>query len=549
LATVVAVGCWPEPPPVELRLYVSPDVWSGNGSLVLDEPIDRFNAEKIRASNGDIIRVVPEVVDSGLAEDYIARKPASAPDVWIPASAMWTELLADEQPSILGREGLELFTSSQVFAVWEPIAEAMGQGGLGWGDVLDYTRDREIWHQRVGESYGKFTLAHTNPKRSTSGLSAAVSEFYAASGSDDGTLSQQDIHDGRSAVHAIEQSIVHYGPTSGAILEQFECFGQSYATAAYLQESSIMRFNDGYYADTTDCPTGEEPHGDLTLFHPPDAKIVADYRCNVPRAEKSDALREEAASTFCSWLAEELHENPQHVEEHFFDPASTTDSIDPNERLAVPSGAVLQTVQEEWQDLRRAADVIIAIDTSQTMESELDGIKAELGTCLGAFTGDDRIGFLSFSEDVSYPVPLDYSDETQGAIVEAVQNLGPSVSGGTSLTDAIATSVRKIRRSYDRHRINGVVVITDGDGGDDPSKRSRPDVIEILGPPRLGPPRPVRIFLVEDGGTVDADFKNSILDASQGKAFQVPPTDAGASGPNAEGTPIAQVCDEVLSYF
>ena len=261
----------PEPEKkLELILYVSPDAWKPDDTLILEDPIERFNAMHVRAADGRIIEIAPLDVDSGRAEEWIERHPSEAPDVWIPASSIWSSLLEDEPGSIDIVNDRRLFSSPQVFAVWEPIAEKLKLGRiegqeLGWSDVLAFSSpDQAAWRSRVGQSFGEFTLAHTNPTRSTSGLSAAASEFYAASGRTEG-LTESDVNDRHAQldVQAMEQRILHYGPTSGDILEQFACYGQTYATAVYLQESSIGRFNTGFYDDAKPIPAWKP--GTVTL--------------------------------------------------------------------------------------------------------------------------------------------------------------------------------------------------------------------------------------------------------------------------------------------
>jgi Ca-activated chloride channel family protein len=47
----------------------------------------------------------------------------------------------------------------------------------------------------------------------------------------------------RAAVRAIERSIVHYGETATDLTDQMDLYGQEYAHAVYIQETTLRTFN------------------------------------------------------------------------------------------------------------------------------------------------------------------------------------------------------------------------------------------------------------------------------------------------------------------
>ena len=92
--------------------------------------------------------------------------------------------------------------------------------------------------------FGRFKLVHTNPDFSTSGLSAVVSEYYAATGKKEG-LTEADVTGSRARarVRELERSIVHYGDTTLFIADQLRESGPGYASAVAMEEVTLLDFN------------------------------------------------------------------------------------------------------------------------------------------------------------------------------------------------------------------------------------------------------------------------------------------------------------------
>ena len=133
-----------------LDLYVTPDAWEADKELVLLEPIDAFNRARIMI-DGQIIQIEPTTVDSGTAQQYLEESTGVPPDVWIPASSVWERLLRVSRPELLPADTSSLFSSPQVFAVWEPLAQSIGSS-LGWNDIHRFATDLDAWREVAGPS-------------------------------------------------------------------------------------------------------------------------------------------------------------------------------------------------------------------------------------------------------------------------------------------------------------------------------------------------------------------------------------------------------------
>ena len=207
--------------------------------------IKAFNA-KGEEVDGRKVFVEGVNASSGDAEARIA-KGTYKPVAWSPASSMWGRLLNFEadQP-LTPEEAPSIVRTPLVIAMWEPMARALGypKKKLGFADVLRLATSGKGWADFGHPEFGDFKLVHTSPDFSTSGLSAVVAEYYAATGKKEG-LTEQDIAGGaaRKRVRDIERAIVHYGDTTLFIAQQLHKEGPGYASAVAMEEVTLLDFN------------------------------------------------------------------------------------------------------------------------------------------------------------------------------------------------------------------------------------------------------------------------------------------------------------------
>ncbi len=71
-----------------------------------------------------------------------------------------------------------------VIAMPKPMADALGYPAtpIGFGDLLALAQDPDGWASKGHPEWGAFKLGKTNPNFSTSGLSATIAQYYAATG-------------------------------------------------------------------------------------------------------------------------------------------------------------------------------------------------------------------------------------------------------------------------------------------------------------------------------------------------------------------------------
>ena len=134
--------------------------------------------------------------------------------------------------------------------MWKPMAEALGWGRqpIGWADVVALARKPEGWAAFGHPEWGRFRFGHTHPRASNSGLISLLAETYAGAGKIGG-LTLDDVRRPETVrfVEGIEQSVVHYGSSTGFFGRKMFANGPSYLSAAVLYENMVIESYDPKY--------------------------------------------------------------------------------------------------------------------------------------------------------------------------------------------------------------------------------------------------------------------------------------------------------------
>jgi Ca-activated chloride channel family protein len=430
--------------------------------------IERFNDER-RKVGGKQVFVEGSVVSSGEAQSKIAKGTLKTV-AWSPASSLWGRLLnfeadrpyaPDESPSIV--------RTPLVIAMWEPMAQALGypKKKIGFDDILDLARSQTGWAKFGRPQFGEFKLVHTNPDFSTSGLSAVVAEYYAATGKKEG-LVEKDIEGSRARqiVKDIERSIVHYGDTTLFIAEQMRKAGPGYASAVAMEEVTLLDFNKN---------RGGQPK--LVAIYPDEGTFYSDNPFIVVNAPWVNAQQREGAQEFQKFLAEEIDADkagefgfrPADLKEKpasSINAAAGADPKQPVRVLGLPEPRVLSRVKEAWREDRKPANVLLVVDTSGSMveENRLDRAKEGLDAFLREVSPNDRVGLTTFSDEIRPLVPIAPVRENEARLRDNFRSL--IADGGTAFYDAAAEGLEAVQGLRDRSRINAVVLLTDGEDTD-----------------------------------------------------------------------------------
>ncbi|HWL36356.1 MAG TPA: substrate-binding and VWA domain-containing protein [Frankiaceae bacterium] len=497
------------------------------------------------------------------------------PDVWSPASSSWAVIVrqrttAQDKPDIIpGEKPADLPSIAKtplVLAMPKPMAEALGWPGkaLGFGDLLDLSREPRGWGKYGHPEWGQFRLGKTNPNFSTSGLNATIGSYFAATGvSSDLTPANVADPKTQAYVKGVEQAVVHYGDTTLTFLSNLQAAddrgqGLTYISAVTIEEKSVWDYNEGN-------PTGDpktlgkhrKPKVPLVAIYPKEGTLLSDNPYIVLDAEWVTEEKKKAAADFLKYLQEPRQQRVfQDAAFRDFQGApgpkvSQANGMLPDQpkvTLSPPAPAVLDLVQKSWESLRKRARVLQVIDVSGSMgepvgdagKSKLDLAKEAAIRALSQYAPDDEVGLWTFSSNVQgrpapYQelVPIGRVKDNIRTLTERIQGLVPN--GGTALYATTRASVQHVRDSFDPQRINAVVFLTDGKN-EYPPDTNLDRLLEDLRSEDESVA--VRVFTIGYGDDADLPTLRRIAEASRGAAYD-------ASDPAS----IDKVFTNVISNF
>jgi Ca-activated chloride channel family protein len=506
-----------------------------------------------------------------LARGWNQQVDGPRPDVWTPASRSWSVLLqqrtaAQDKGDLVPAETPSIAQTPLVIAMPKPMAEALGwpDKPLGWADVLSLARDPKGWGGKGHAEWGAFKLGKTNPQFSTSGLNATIGTYFAAT-SRSSDLTAKDVTNPKvvAYVKAIEGSVVHYGDTTLTFLENlYQAAGAgrglTYISAVTVEEKSVWDYNQGNPSgDPGTLGQRGKPRVPLVAVYPKEGTLVSDNPYLVLNAEWVDQAKKRAAADFLAFVTEPAQQK-RFTDAAFRDASgrpgaalTRENGTLPDRKVSVidpPAPAVLDQVAKSWESLRKRARVLLVLDTSGSMGgavpggggSKLDLAKQAALRATTQLAPDDELGLWTFStpaEGETNPyrelVPTGRVSAVLPAFKQKVGTLAPD--GGTALYATTRDAVRQVQDSFDRSRINAVVLLTDGKN-EYPADNNLDRLLSDVGGEDTE--TSVRVFPIAYGTAADLDVLKRIATASRAAAYD-------ASDPAS----IANVLTAVLSNF
>lgn len=418
----------PDPPPP--RVLTIQYVFSPDATPVLVPLVAEFNGQRVK-STGKVIRVTTLPQASGKATAGMGTE--FRPVIWTPATSAWVGMVKVGWTDI----GVpSLFRSPEVLAVLKTEADR-----LDLPSSIEFGRLAELVSTRA------LTFGHPDPRISTSGLFAALSEFSFYAGKPPAALTLRDLSRPRARenVRKFESNTVHYLDIGGAFAEEWCRYGVGFASAAYMQETTLVDFHK-------QCRTR------LQAVYVTDYPFVANYPYVMLTGPWVSGEERKAAEVFGAWLDNRLSADPKLAESGFrrgdtIGPDSSS-GADPAQPAApaprLPDARLLSAVQDGWSRLRRPANIVFVVDESQRMAIEgkeelvRESVRSALA-CPGADPrADDRVGMITFGGNgahlVQTPVQIADFDLTRDRLEQAVSEL--AARGGAALWDAVDLALR-----------------------------------------------------------------------------------------------------------
>jgi Ca-activated chloride channel homolog len=506
----------------------------------INDVTGEFNQRKVKTPGGKAIYVRALPMGSGETIDNILSGRLQA-HIASPASAAFIKLGNAQSRSKTGKDLIastdNLVLSPVVIAMWKPMAEAIGWGQkpLGWVDILALARNERGWQAYGYPQWGKFKFGHTHPEYSNSGLISLFAEAYAASGKTAGlTPADLDKPQLKQFIGGVEQSVVHYGSSTGLFGRKMFANGPEYLSAAVLYESMVV---ESYSQSNLAFP--------IVAIYPKEGTFWSDHPVGVVERDWVTPEHREAAKIYIQYLlarpqqekAMQYGFRPALVDLPLRAPLDAAHGMNPQEpktTLEVPSADVINGILQVWRVQKKHSNVVLVLDTSGSMndEGKIQNARKGAKQLVELLDDGDTFSFLPFSSELHWAQRDASVKEERANLISQIDSL--FAGGGTALYDSIDAAYQQLAAAGPSDsKIEAVVVLTDGE-----DTQSHMKLAELM--PRIqydGETRAIHIFTIAYGKDARKDILQKIADATQAKFY--------------EGTPqnIVEVFRDISTFF
>ena len=496
-------------------------VYGSEKKTWFEEQAKAFAATGAKSSSGRAIRIEPKAMGSGEAIKAITEGTVKA-HVYSPASAVYLSMLNTTWLMTAGRtkpiatKSEPLVLSPVVIAMWKPMAEALGwpKKQLSWSDLLKVNTNPKGWGAVGFPEWGRFKLGHCHPEFSNSGFLSVLAESYAGSKKTrDLTEADLDAKPTREFVTRVEETIVHYGKSTGFFADKMAERGPSYLSAAVLYENLVIES----YAKT---PAPSPP---IVAIYPLEGTFWSDHPYSILDADWVGDEERQAADQFLTFLkARPAQERAMALGFRPSDPSIAVgapvdaehgvDARQPQTVLPIPGSKVLTKLLTLWETTKKGADVVFLFDKSGSMRGKpLEEAKTGAHSFLSALSDRDQVTLVFFDSTVYPavgPLTLATGRDSLNARIDAV-----AAEGGTSLYDAVSAAYESAAKRAEANpaRIHAIVVMTDG--SDENSKMTLESLVTKF--PSEGE-APVKVFAIAYGDQAEGKALARIAEAAKG---------------------------------
>lgn len=508
----------------------------------INEVTATFNHAEHRTSGGKAIFVRAIPMGSGEAIEEVIEGRRQ-PHIVSPASAAFIKLGNAQSQSRFGKDLIgstdNLVLSPVVIAMWKPMAEAIGWGKkpIGWADILALARSQKGWEAYGYPQWGSFKFGHTHPQFSNSGLISLFAEVYAGSGKTAG-LTVADVNKPQTAafLSGIEKSVVHYGSSTGFFGRQMFVNGPQYLSAAVLYENMVIES----YSQAGSLPFP------VVAIYPKEGTFWSDHPIGIVERDWVTAEHREAAKVYIQYLLQRPQQEraiaygfrPGAVDVSLASPIDQAHGVDPQEpktTLEVPSVPVIDSILKLWQQHKKAANVVLVLDTSGSMndDGKIQNAREGAKQLVNLLSDADHLSLLPFNTRMDWANPDTLIRSGRAQLISTIDSL--FAHDGTALYDAIDTGYEHLLQQ-ERSRedsILAVVVLTDG--ADTDSKLPLGQLMQRIH--YDGENRKIHVFTIAYGKDAKKDILKQIAEATQAKTY--------------EGTPenIVGVFKDISTFF
>ncbi len=473
-----------------------------NGHLIrpglMNEMAAKFNRENHRIESGERIQV--QIINHGSAEqsdDLVSRlvqgvpleKDFANPTISTPSSADWL-IRANEA---VGRTVVDTTNSRSIgssyigIVTYKDMAETLGWPNkeIGYADIIALRNDPKGWASYPGAKaeWGQRPLfAFTDPITSTTGRSVLFNLYAIAAGKAPEQLTLADTNDPQviGYVKQFQTLIDHY--MIGTIPLNTKVYqGPRYGHFFLMPEDNLISLYEGGEQAIINNVQVQAPPIDrpMVMIYPKEGSMVRNNIAGIVQAPWVTPEQKEASNVWIDYLLQDDQQRAFMNDGFRPGPESRLSLTDasskingkyglnptPKTQLLSPERidpSVASAIEKSWQDVKRPAVVTFVADISGSMSgTKLDQAKQGMVRALDAMASNNKVGFLTFSNNIITRVPVETLTANRFALADAVEKM--KVQTDTALYDAVKSGVEMTdAASGDSDAIRAVVVLTDG---------------------------------------------------------------------------------------
>jgi Ca-activated chloride channel family protein len=312
--------------------------------------------------------------------------------------------------------------------------------------------------------------------------------------------------------------------------------GPQYLSAAVLYENMVI---ESYSQQNLPFP--------VVAIYPKEGTFWSDHPIGIVEREWVTPEHREAAKVYIQYLLQKPQQEkaitygfrPGAVDVPVALPIDEAHGVDPKEpktTLEVPAVPVIDAILNLWQQRKKAANIVLVLDTSGSMNDDRKIQNAREGAkqLVSLLADGDRLSLLPFNSQYSWASQNLLIKTGRDELSKTIDSL--FAQRGTALYDSIDAAYQYLldqSRGGNADNIYSVVVLTDGE--DTESKMHLNELMDRIH--YDGETRTIHVFTIAYGKDAKKSILAQIAEATQAKAY--------------EGTPqnIVGVFKDISTFF
>lgn len=438
-----------------LRIVHGPDVRSYLSTLKEDFSL---NAPTLPDGTKINIEFISEM--GVTAARRIARGELKA-DAWLAPSTS----LVNYANSNLTNLGARQVDCQRLFATPIIVATAeknrlffnISEQSFSWNEFIEARLQQREKNAQLIEA----SMSHATPLTSTTGLAALIELSYLAAYNKQTSIDPETLQAEatRKRLRVYQDMVSNYSPSEGFLLSRIASTASNRVLFAITTEQELALYNKH-----------REPSAPkLLALYPREGSYWQDYNFCISKADWVTPAHRAALAIFGEFLTSQQAQlaagragfRPSVHPAGDLPPLTSQYGVDisqPAVSLSPVSGEFVNRLFEMWSSIMRPAVLLVVLDTSGSMDVDLETVKNYLRNWIARSGERDLKGLIVFNSDPKIAAPFTSST------YEVIQALDPVRSlGGSAVYDGIRRAFDLLASSKLSAYRKVVLVLTDGD--------------------------------------------------------------------------------------